>query len=62
MNKTDIFNSLLIDSIFENEIITNNVDTCLIIDELLTDDSVKLKCGLFNVHIVEKYKMEYFLI
>ena len=53
MNKTDIFNSLLIDSIFENEIITNNVDTCLISDEPLTDDSVKLKCGhLFNYNSI----------
>ena len=45
MNKTDIFNSLLIDSIFENEIITNDVDTCLISDEPLTDTNIKLKCG-----------------
>ena len=46
MNKNNIFNSLLIESIFENEIVSTNTNNkCLISDEELKDDHITLKCN-----------------
>lgn len=46
MNKNDIFNTLLIDSIFKNEII-NDEETkeCLISGEVLDENHITLKCN-----------------
>ena len=42
MNKIDLFNQLLIEGIFENEIVE---ETCLISDDLLEDNYITLNCG-----------------
>ena len=42
MNKIDLFNQLLIEGIFENEIVE---ETCLISDESLEDNYITLNCG-----------------
>lgn len=54
MNKNSIFNTLLIDSMFQNEIIdNNNIKKCLISDNPLDENHITLKCNhSFNYNYI----------